>query len=550
MPERIRVNLIQISFLATSGISAALMYSPFSRIGFWVWTTTFIAFLIAFIRYIPLGRIQLTLSTFVMYTFAVGGALSDYEIEHSPMIWIALTFTSFLGLFSYLLIQAWRQPGVSVANIGDLKTRTTLPKRVKTIVTILHCLPILIMAFIVLSAPGIFTLIAVAVVFVLLIVLRFLAERHTQQKSETKAAVSPMLERLSPQFFIYWAAPQNSQYQLTMWIPYFQALGIPFFVMARTQASFKQAVKAAKGTPVILVRTLGEIENYLVDSIRTVFYVNNAAKNAHMVRFSQFTHVQLLHGDSEKKTSYNPVSNMFDYLFVSGKAAKDRYALHGVEIPSEKFRFISRPQVLELEQVNDATPESVKTLLYAPTWGGDYEETSYSSLLQFEDILEPLLARNIRIIFRPHKYTRRHQNIQRAAKRIEKRLKRHAQESGIQHIIISDTNPYSLVDCINLSDALIADISGVITDYLFTGKPIGILQIRGAQEFVEPHFLLKDIVYLLRDDQSNLDEFFDDLFEDDPQREQRIQKRAYFLGGDRPEDIAFLFTDAVLEVIE
>ena len=57
-----------------------------------------------------------------------------------------------------------------------------------------------------------------------------------------------------------------------------------------------------------------------------------------MVRFNQLTHIQLLHGDSDKASSFNPVTAMFDRIFVAGQAAIDRYAANGVLIPRGEVR--------------------------------------------------------------------------------------------------------------------------------------------------------------------------------------------------------------------
>jgi hypothetical protein len=43
-------------------------------------------------------------------------------------------------------------------------------------------------------------------------------------------------------------------------------------------------------------------------SLRTVFYVNNAARNAHSVRIGGLTHVQLYHGDSDKAVTASPLN--------------------------------------------------------------------------------------------------------------------------------------------------------------------------------------------------------------------------------------------------
>ena len=52
--------------------------------------------------------------------------------------------------------------------------------------------------------------------------------------------------------------------------------------------------------PLIHRKTLRSIEEIIVDSMTTAFYVNNAARNTHLVERRELTHVWLNHGDSEK----------------------------------------------------------------------------------------------------------------------------------------------------------------------------------------------------------------------------------------------------------
>src|SRR5690625_5823159 len=62
------------------------------------------------------------------------------------------------------------------------------------------------------------------------------------------------------------------------------------------------------------------------------------------------THVQLLHGDSDKASSFNPVTAFYDNVFVAGQAGIDRYENNGVDIPKHKFTIVGRPQVESVEQ--------------------------------------------------------------------------------------------------------------------------------------------------------------------------------------------------------
>ena len=85
--------------------------------------------------------------------------------------------------------------------------------------------------------------------------------------------------------------------------------------------------------PIIFRPSLRSVEEIVVPSLTTAFYVNNAARNSHLVERRELTHVWLNHGDSEKPACYNPVHAIYDLLFAAGRAGVDRYARHGVAHP-------------------------------------------------------------------------------------------------------------------------------------------------------------------------------------------------------------------------
>src|SRR5699024_5981034 len=141
-------------------------------------------------------------------------------------------------------------------------------------------------------------------------------------------------------------------------------------------------------------------------SVRGVFYVNNAMRNNHMVRYSQLTHIQLLHGESDKASSASPVLRMYDRDFVAGQAAIDRFAKFGVAMPPGIFRIVGRPQVEDVLPPRAPIGQSGSpTVLYAPTWRGNQAETDYSSLQRGPEIVQGLLDRGCRVVFRPHPYS-------------------------------------------------------------------------------------------------------------------------------------------------
>src|SRR5690625_7576878 len=49
----------------------------------------------------------------------------------------------------------------------------------------------------------------------------------------------------------------------------------------------------------------------------SIFYVNASSGNNMMIRYNQYQHVYLGHGDSDKPPSYNPTHAMYDHIFAA-----------------------------------------------------------------------------------------------------------------------------------------------------------------------------------------------------------------------------------------
>src|SRR5699024_10281902 len=144
-----------------------------------------------------------------------------------------------------------------------------------------------------------------------------------------------------------------------------------------------------------------DLDNVIVPSLRTAFYVNSAARNEDILSYTQLTHVQLNHGESDKGPSFSPVFRSYDKDFVAGQAAIDRFAANGVAMPESMFSIVGRPQVEDV-QIADKPIEQVPgpTVLYAPTWAGFNADANYSSLQVGHHIISSLLARGCTVIFR------------------------------------------------------------------------------------------------------------------------------------------------------
>jgi CDP-glycerol glycerophosphotransferase (TagB/SpsB family) len=353
----------------------------------------------------------------------------------------------------------------------------------------------------------------------------------------------------APEFVVYTAWPEDGSYQVMMWLPYLKRAGRRFLVITR-HALPAQALAKLTDVPVVEARRISDLEALLQPSVKAAFYVNASSGNGYLVRFQHLTHVFLGHGDSEKPTSYNPTHAMFDVIFAAGPAATRRYAAHGVSIPPEKFKIVGRPQVEDVARAKRAISDVRQpVVLYAPTWRGHVQETLLHSLPVGERIVAALLERGATVIFRPHAFSRQFPEDVAAIERIHRLLAADAQRSGRAHLwgAAAETER-TILDCMNSSDAMICDVSSVVSDYLFSGKPFAMVAVPSEPaRFVEDYPVAK-AAYVVRGDLGNLGTALDDMLGDDPLAAQRAATRVDYLGNFSPESYGSAFVEAVRSV--
>ena len=186
--------------------------------------------------------------------------------------------------------------------------------------------------------------------------------------------------------------------------------------------------------PVLYVPELGTFDACVVPSLRAVFDVNNGARNTHCVRYGTLTHIFLNHGDSDKASSANPVTAMYDRVFGAGQAGIDRYRNQGVDIPEHKFRIVGRPQVAPVKAPQRPLSEvDIPVVLYAPTWAGHHADASYTSLPVVRAIVTALLWHGVTVILRHHPYTTRNRRDAARLAALHRLLAADAYRTGRRH---------------------------------------------------------------------------------------------------------------------
>jgi CDP-glycerol glycerophosphotransferase (TagB/SpsB family) len=439
-------------------------------------------------------------------------------------------------------------PG-KIREISDLIPRGLLPIAV-AIVIIISFLLILV------GAPRVILLTVVGLVFIAAVEITIRAVRRQNETERDELELRSALEAYRPEFVVYFASTVGANYQVGMWLAYFVRIGRPFIIVTRTAPMLAQIGRLCEEqgvtVPLIYRRTLRSIEEIIVSSMTTAFYVNNAARNTHLVERRELTHVWLNHGDSEKPACFNPVHAIYDLIFAAGQAGIDRYARHGVSIPAEKFMIVGRPQV-ELITPARAPIGTIRqpTVLYAPTWQGPFADSRVYSLPVGRQIVEQLLAHGARVIFRAHPFNYRYPDAQKMIEEIGSVLDADREVSGRAHLWgVAAELQMSIEDCFNASDAMVSDVSAVVSDYLHSGKPFAMVSVGRT-----PAQLLIDApaaraAYVIRDDLSNLADVCDDLLGADPLVSVRNETKIYYLGDFPDENYADGFLAAARNVID
>ncbi|WP_230744705.1 CDP-glycerol glycerophosphotransferase family protein [Brevibacterium sp. CCUG 69071] len=344
----------------------------------------------------------------------------------------------------------------------------------------------------------------------------------------------------------------SAAFHIPMWEEYVRQLKVPYFIETLREPT---VAKLAKLTDAPIVcpadSTAKEINSVIPPSVRGAFYVHNAASNKGFLENRDITSIWVHHGDGDKIASYRAKSGSYDFLFVAGQGAIDRYGAHGVSIPEEKFRIIGRPQTESIDV--ESTPISSKTsltVLYAPTWHGKSDDENYSSLEFGEAIVRGLIERNANVIFRPHPASRSAAKFRKIITEIQDLLAQDAETSQRTHVWGPPAEgDVSVADVANASDAMVSDVSGIVTDYMQSNKPYAMVTLRMSEKDFKAEYPTTRASYVITGDEASLNSALDDMLGDDPLREARQVARAYYLGGFEGQESAHRFIAESSEIL-
>ena len=365
--------------------------------------------------------------------------------------------------------------------------------------------------------------------------------RSWRDRFDRRARLHDALSAYAPQFVLYTGREDGGGYQIAMWLPYLERLGVRYAIVVR-RPNAVPALARLTHAPIVARSSLRALDDVMVDSIRTVFYVNSVAANSDAVAYRSMRHVYLGHGDSDKSLSHHPAHAMYDEVFVAGQAAIDRYRRNGVAMRPDAFVVVGRPQ-LEAVHPARALPDR-PTVLYAPTWIGYNSTAVHSSLPVGLALVRRLLERDVVVVFRPHPFSRKRAGEREVAAAIDDALRSDAVRTGRRHQYGPAVDAAQFADSANACDAMIADMSSILVDFLGSDKPMAVtVSAADRDDFLERHPVAQG-AYLLDADGSNLTVVLDAMIGadpvsgahrpargPDPMRVARERTRDYYLGG-------------------
>ena len=362
------------------------------------------------------------------------------------------------------------------------------------------------------------------------------------------------LRAYAPTIGMAYAGKTGGSWQLRMWEPYLLRSG-ERCVIINLHSKYVERILTGQPplrSPFVQLGSRGaaHLRQVLVPSLRTLYYVQNASANLGFLKHRHITHVWLNHGDSDKPAAFHPRHADYDRLVVSGQAGIDRYARHGIAVPAEKFVILGRPQASDIEPARGPIAEQAPLkVLYAPTWQGINPEVDFSSLSRGPDIVRGLLRRGVTIVFRPHPLSYNKRTYRTIVRAIGKVLGADKKRTGREHIWGQQADKtWSVVDCANHVDALISDVSSVVSDFLQSEKPYAMTSMRASIEEFRGEYPVARGGYVLLGDLSNLEDVLDQMLGTDPLANARSELKRYVLGDFTDGESAEAFAAFVREL--
>lgn len=284
--------------------------------------------------------------------------------------------------------------------------------------------------------------------------------------------------RHAPEVVLYSSGGVNDLHCIQGWFRTVEELGRPALILLRVPEAL--AAMSSTTTPALCLTSPRDLLAFRIPSARVALYVANARGNMDLLRDPNLRSAFIFHGDSDKALSANPVCKAYDEVWVAGDAGRQRYLDADVGVRAEDIRLVGRPQVRRVLSGVPPPSGAPYRVLYAPTWEGLYADPYESSLVHSgRDIVRVLLSiEGVQVVYRPHPSSGTRSS---AFVEAHDDIVRMLQVAGAQHRVDLPGGS-DLYDCFNSVDAMVADVSGVVSDFLASDKPYFVVDGRGLPD--------------------------------------------------------------------
>lgn len=377
-------------------------------------------------------------------------------------------------------------------------------------------------------------------------------EVHKYLSEKTKVQLNKIVversveESLKLKLTLYFFGGMAEVYQMDQWLEAMEELYKiePLCIIVRNK-NVKSYLDKKTDMPIVYFDTINELLTaYEESDFKVILYVNNGMKNFQSLIYHRALHIHLNHGESEKSSMHSNQCKSYDYTYVVGEAAYDRYKRHIINIESANYLKIGRPQFDYIKEVQKNFDR--KVVLYAPTDESTHISMRYTSIERLGlKIVDTILENpEYQLVYRPHPSTGK--NSKAVAKINAEIIKK--VESSENGTVEKDLNA---IDLLSVVDLAIFDNSSLIIDFLNFDKPMFATNMF-MEEYhdIKPFKMLKGCTMLDEENIDNLNQSISEQLEKDPLKEQRVQIREYYLGNYKKGESTKFFIQKVLEVMQ
>lgn len=345
---------------------------------------------------------------------------------------------------------------------------------------------------------------------------------------------------------LYFYGGMAEVYQLEQWLDVITKLHQvePLRIVVRNKRVYNR-LRAISDIPVTYLNTINQLLTFYEDShFKVILYVNNGMKNFQSLIYHRALHIHLNHGESEKSSMHSNQCKGYDYVYVVGDAALDRYKRHIINIQRANYVKIGRPQFDFIGEVIKKTDKT--TILYAPTDESTHISMRYTSIERLGlKIVDTILSNpDYQLVYRPHPSTGKNSDI---VKEINSEIINRVKEAENGCI----EKKLNAIDLLSVVDLAIFDNSSLIIDFLNFNKPMFATDMFLEEYHDTTPFKMLDGCLML--DEENIDDLANLIeieLNEDTLKSKREEVKIYYLGEYKRGESTELFIKMVLDAMD